>query len=196
MLQRLLKLKYILLFLIAVETVLIIIINLSETVDRRIFLENQTQLANLEYETVYKKTKEQSQIIFYEKINIKEVIDIFKDAHTADAQTKQKIRKQLHETLVESYTRLKHLINIKQVHFHLPNNHSFLRMHKIDSFGDDLWGVRPTVEYVNTYKKPIDSFEEGRIYNGFRFVYPLFDEEETYIGSVEVSFSALSFQKT
>jgi signal transduction histidine kinase len=51
------------------------------------------------------------------------------------------------------------------------------------------------IEYVNRTHKPINGFEEGRIFNGFRHVYPLFDDENNYLGSVEVSSSALSYKK-
>jgi hypothetical protein len=47
-------------------------------------------------------------------------------------------------------------------------------MHKPSKYGDNLTFIRESVAYVNKFKKPIDGFEEGRIFNGFRFVYPLF----------------------
>lgn len=201
MIKRLLKLKYVIILFLFIHISFVIAATVHEETDRQNFLDNQTQLSKIEYETVYAKTKEQSEIIFHEKINVKEIIDIFKKAYTSDKAAQDRIRKELYDILNESYTRLHNSINLKQLHFHLPNNHSFLRMHRPDKYGDDLTEIRPTVTFVNRYKKKIDAFEEGRIYNGFRFVYPLFhkdekNKKETYIGSVEVSFSALSFQKT
>ncbi|MDB2562266.1 ATP-binding protein [Sulfurimonas sp.] len=200
MIKRLLKLKYIFLLFLLIHISLVISATIHEETDRKSFLENQTQLSKIEYETVYAKTKEQSEIIFHEKINVDEIIDIFKKAHNSDSTNQDKLRKQLHDALSKSYTRLKDSINLRQLHFHLPNNHSFLRMHRPEKYGDDLTDIRPTVAFVNKNKKQIDGFEEGRVYNGFRFVYPLFskdtNQKSTYIGSVEVSFSALSFQKT
>ncbi len=196
MIKRLLKLKYILLFFLMIELILMLVVSLNETYERDNFFENKTQLAKAEYETIYWKIKEQSAMIFQEKIDTKEIIDIFKGAYEADDTQRTVIRDKLYKQLLPSYTRLNKLLKLKQLHFHLPNNHSFLRMHRINKFGDDLTGVRQTVEYVNKYKIPIDGFEEGRVYNGFRFVYPLFDEKNNYLGSVEISFSALSFQNT
>jgi len=77
------------------------------------------------------------------------------------------------------------------LHFYLPNNDSFLRFHQPKKFGDNLAFVRETVAYVNKNKKPIDGFEEGENFNGYRFIYPLFNNN-IYIGSVEVAFSAYS----
>ena len=69
-------------------------------------------------------------------------------------------------------------------------------MHRPNKFGDNLTKIRSTVRYVNENKREIQGFEEGRIFNGFRYVYPLFDEKELHIGSVEISFSALSVIET
>jgi hypothetical protein len=78
---------------------------------------------------------------------------------------------------------------IKQLHFHSPQSDSLLRLHRPDRFGDSLLGIRPTVERANALQKPVSGFEEGRIYNGFRYVFPLFDGTR-HVGSVETSFHA------
>ena len=70
-----------------------------------------------------------------------------------------------------------------------------MRFHKPDKFGDDLNDVRASVRYVNQHKKPTFGFEEGRIFNGYRFVYPLSDEQGKHLGSVEVSMSLLAFKE-
>ncbi|TNE71999.1 hypothetical protein EP331_08145 [bacterium] len=76
----------------------------------------------------------------------------------------------------------------RQLHFHLKDNRSFLRLHRVDKFGDDLSDFRPTVKAVNKTQKSVFGFEEGRIFNGFRYVYPLFYKNE-HVGSVEISLS-------
>ena len=143
----------------------------------------KTNLMFLEYKTIYHNNKNIADLIFETEINRPEVIALFKN----------KKREQLHQYLSNNYQKFKR-VNVKQLHFHLPNNDSFLRMHRPTKFGDNLTTIRATVKYVNEYKKPIDGFEEGRIYNGFRFVYPL-SYANKHIGSVEISFSALSFIK-
>jgi len=196
MLERILQLKFIILFFILAQLIIMSVISINEANDKKLFLKSKTQLAQIEYETIYWKIKEQSTMIFQELINNKKIIDLYKNAYVANDETKAVIREKLYKTLEPSYERLNKLINLRQLHFHLPDNRSFLRMHRPKKFGDDLSDVRKTVAYTNANKKPIDGFEEGRVYNGFRFVYPLFDEEKNYIGSVEVSFSVSSFQNT
>ena len=150
-------------------------------------LQNKTRQYMQNYKVLYEEHKTLSDVIFITKINIPEVINIFKDANLGTREQKDKVREDLHKYLKETYSLLKK-INIKQLHFHLPNNDSFLRFHRPKIFGDNLTDVRATIKYVNEHKKPIDGFEEGRIYNGYRFVFPMFYNNQ-HIGSVEVSFS-------
>lgn len=69
-----------------------------------------------------------------------------------------------------------------------------MRFHKLSKFGDNLTNIRASVKYVNSHLKPTVGFEEGKIFNGYRFVYPLFDTQHKHIGSVEVSSSLLTFK--
>ena len=134
-----------------------------------------------------------SNSLFDTLINKKRVIDIFKKANTSNEEEKVKVRKELYDLLIKDYEKFTNY-GIQQFHFHLPNNESFLRFHHPSKFGDNLTDVRASVKYVNENQLRIVGFEEGRIFNGYRFVYPLFDENNTYIGSVELSSSLLNFK--
>ncbi len=76
----------------------------------------------------------------------------------------------------------------RQLHFHLPDGRSLLRMHAIEKWGDPLNEVRESVRIANTEHRVVTGFEEGRIFNGYRFVYPL-SHEGDHVGSVELSIS-------
>lgn len=84
---------------------------------------------------------------------------------------------------------------MRQLHFHLPDHTSFFRFHRPSLYGDSLKGIRYSVDKIIDEQKPIYGFEEGRIFSGFRFLYPLFDSQKQYIGSVEISFSYNAFKK-
>ena len=127
-------------------------------------------------------------------VNKPDVIHIFKEASSPDLKVKNRAREQLYALLKDDY-QLFIRQGIQQLHFHLPNNESFLRFHKPSKFGDDLTNVRASVKYVNREKKFTYGFEEGRIFNGYRFVYPLFAPNKTYLGSVEISLSLLAFKE-
>ncbi len=105
-------------------------------------------------------------------------------AQAGEAQANQ-ARLLLQERMARAYGQLRTL-GVKQVHFHLPDNRSFLRMHRPDRYGDDLTDVRATVRRANALKQRVVGFEEGRVFNGFRFIYPLTWESQ-HVGTVEVS---------
>ncbi|MGM0520073.1 MAG: ATP-binding protein, partial [Campylobacterota bacterium] len=146
------------------------------------FLKNTTSENSKIYNQFYDKFEDLASVIFHAKIDTNEVKRIL------SIENKDESRKKLYEYIKDTYEMFEKY-NLKQLHFHTPENHSFLRMHRPQKYGDDLSDIRQTVAYVNKHKKKIDGFEEGAIYNGFRYVYPLF-KDEIYLGSVEVSFSA------
>ena len=117
---------------------------------------------------------------------------ILKQLRDATPKELIQIRQELHKHLLVAYKSLK-VMNFRQLHFHLKDNSSFLRMHKPLKFSDDLTDVRYGVKFVNKSLKSVDGFEEGRVINGFRFIYPLIDKEKNHLGSVEISVSSKGF---
>jgi diguanylate cyclase (GGDEF)-like protein len=81
--------------------------------------------------------------------------------------------------------------HVRQLHIHFKDGTSFLRMHRPETYGDNIFEVRESVKYVNTEKKNFVGFEEGKIFNGYRYIYPL-NYEGQHIGSVEISLSFLA----
>jgi signal transduction histidine kinase len=158
------------------------------------FLINDKQLYLTQYHTIYDNFNKLSQNSFYGIINKPEIYNLVKYAYKKDDATKAVYRKKLYDNLISDYNRL---LGYKfyQVHFHFPDNTSFLRMHKPDAFGDDLSDYRFSVSEVNKNLKPVHGYEIGKIVDGFRFVYPLFDEKLFHIGSLELSVSSDFFEK-
>jgi diguanylate cyclase (GGDEF)-like protein len=128
-------------------------------------------------------------LLYDEIINTPAIISIFKQAQSPDTSIRSRARKHLYEALLPAYRSLSS-INLQQMHFHLPDTTSFLRFHRPHKYGDSLAGVRYSVLVANRDKVPVEGFEEGRIYNGFRYVYPLFDTQGKHIGSVETSLAS------
>ncbi len=144
------------------------------------------------FEDVYQSTrrayKNLTKLLYEEVINRPDVIAIFERAREGDPQIQAEVRRELYERLKPTYDRLQAL-NLKQLHFHLPDGTSFLRFHRPEKFGDDLSSVRYSVMKANRDKGYVEGFEEGRVYNGFRHVYPVFDARGNHLGSVETSLS-------
>lgn len=72
-----------------------------------------------------------------------------------------------------------------QGQFHLPDSVSFLRLHDVEKYGDDLSGFRHTVNEANKEKKIVRGLEEGVSGYGFRAVIPM-EYEGRLIGSFEL----------
>ena len=151
--------------------------------DIKSYYQTLTSQTLLEYNFNAEKNKDFADFVYDEVINSPKIIELFE----------KRDREELYNELIESYKQLVLKYNTRQVQFHLPDSSSFLRMHKKELFGDSLAGVRESVDYVNKTLKPFYGFEEGRIYNGFRSVYPLFGKDGQHLGSVEISFDMQSF---
>jgi len=174
------KLSLVAVFLI-IELIAIIILQNNTKYQKKQILSNENHLIKTQYNTINNSFKVLANTVFEGYINQQTIIEDFA----------ARDRDSLYVDLKPTYRYLKSL-NFEQIHFHLPNNISFLRMHKPEKFGDDLTNIRYSVKYVNENKKFISGLEMGRAAPGFRFVYPLFDSNK-HIGSVETSFSVYAF---
>jgi diguanylate cyclase (GGDEF)-like protein len=152
-----------------------------------LILEKRMEVFKAYFNSSLSNYENTTEIMFREVINRDGILSSFKDAYTASEEQRKVIRQDLYRQLVESYKRLQ-AMKLRQFHFHLPDNSSFLRFHKPEKYGDDLTNIRESVRLVNLRKKKITGFEEGRLLNSFRYVYPLFWEKR-HIGSVETSLS-------
>lgn len=134
-----------------------------------------------------------SDFIFRRIVNQPEVLEKVSNAKHGDDNVKDIMRKELYKLLKSEYDLITEY-DFRQLHFHMPNGDSFLRFHIPEKYGDNLMAVRESIRIVNTEKRYVFGFEEGRIYNGYRFVYPLFNQG-SHIGSVEVSISMASIME-
>ena len=162
----------------------------------KLFLEGEVKRESITYDSTINAYSRVSSTIYDEVVNQLDVLHIFEHAYDADEAEQAVLREQLFELLNPTYQNLVDQ-NLRQLHFHLPDGRSFLRFHRPEKFGDPLFDVRHSIEVANIEKVPVSGFEEGRIYNGFRYVFPVFapvgSHKEslplTHIGSVETSVS-------
>ena len=169
-------------------------ISLLYTTQKDQYLRMQTNILSAKYNTNYKYLKIVSNDIYQMYKNNKMIISTFEQLLDANRTTRNELRVNLYNLLKKRYYRIKNM-GVEQLHFHLPDNTSFLRMHKPNKFGDNLTKVRETIALTNANKKFTEGFEVGRIVHGFRFVYPLFNSHRKHLGSVEVSFSSRQLVK-
>lgn len=104
----------------------------------------------------------------------------------------EKLYSELYNHYKGEYEKLKSL-DVMYVQFVLPNSTSFVRMHKAEKFGDDLRGVRYSVELVNKEKIHVSGFEEGKTSHAYRHVFPLYKDGK-FIACVDIAFSSTILQ--
>lgn len=154
------------------------------------FKETRAQLLSRSIESVTSSYEQFSNFIFETIVNTDEVTAMMADANDATKAEKGEIREELYQAFEEIY-KISNNYEFRQLHFHLKNGESFLRMHAKDKFGDPLFDIRESVRIANMERRYVTGFEEGRIFNGYRFVYPLYHGAQ-HVGSVEVSISLKS----
>ncbi len=154
------------------------------------YLDYQNDLLSSSIDETLHTYESFSGFIFTSEINKESVLSLVAQAGNASDTEKAVLRNTLYSQLSGIYA-LAQQYNFRQLQFHLPNGDSFLRFHSPEKFGDNLFSTRESVRLANEEKRVVSGFEEGRIMNGYRFVYPLNYQGE-HIGSVEVSVSMSS----
>ncbi len=100
----------------------------------------------------------------------------------------QRERQALIDLLMHTYVELKMYFNIEQFHFHLPGALSFLRLHYLERFGDDMSLYRKTIMDALKTGRPVAGLELGATGFGIRAVAPVFFNLEI-VGTVEIGHS-------
>jgi diguanylate cyclase (GGDEF)-like protein len=161
--------------------------------DRKNYLEVETADFSKHLTMANSHLSDISSILYDAYVDNEAMIDImYKASNTNDKEELARLRKNLYDMFEPAYQYMSKY-KVRQFHFHLPGSISFLRFHKPDKYGDSLVGARESLSYVNDAKVPISCFEEGRIFNGFRNVFPIFKKNE-FVGTVEISYSFSALQ--
>ena len=154
---------------------------------RSIYFTQEIKQLNRVYQQAFYSSEVLAKVFYHHVVDNPKVLEMVSTAKDGDLAHKAAIRTKLWNELHLEYAEIKKF-GIRQLHFHLPNGDSFLRFHRPGKFGDNLMSVRASVKLANTQQRYVSGFEEGRIYNGFRYVFPLF-YKKNHIGSVETSMS-------
>lgn len=148
---------------------------------------HETEILYNSYVISVESYRKATEILQKEVLSRTDILYWVAQANTTDAAQQNEARQRLYRALKDTYATLQSF-DLRQLHFHLPNGTSLLRFHRPDKFGDNLLSMRYSIKLVNELKKPVQGFEEGRTFSGFRYVFPLFYQGR-YIGSVETSAS-------
>lgn len=177
-----------LLLFVILASILFCIFNSRKNQNQRQHLALLTERYQLAYNTIFEQYKQLSETLFSGLTKRYHIQNVYQKLVTADQTQKDALRHKLFTAISPRYTELRKDVKLRQLHFYLQNNESFLRLHAPKIYGDNLSTARPTVNYVNTTHTPISGFEEGRLLNGYRFVFPITSSNQVHLGSMEISF--------
>jgi len=154
------------------------------------YLHEHAAVVAMTYQASVESYRLATDLLVKEVIETPEVIALFAAGIDGDPQA----RDRLYRRLAPTYD---HLLahGARQLHFHSAQGVSYLRFHAPDKYGDALFDVRPSVRLANTERRVVHGFETGRLISGFRYVYPLFDDDR-HIGSIETGLSFNTIRQT
>jgi len=179
-----LRLKFFIVFIVLAVVSAIFINRYYQSVQQE-RLELATKTYTRAYDTAYKEKQRLSKVLLSGLQEMGSLPQRLVALQSATKEQKDKIREDIYQDLKVRHEQLK-TMGISQLHIHLPNNESFLRMHEPDIYGDNLTAVRPSVALTNQNHKACDGIEIGVVNTGLRFVYPIF-YKNIYVGSMEIS---------
>lgn len=156
-------------------------------------LESKLKQQDVAYHAVIKGLYQSTETLYEETLNKPEILALFADGLASYGEEQDIARGLLLRALYPSYERLTQK-GIRQLHFHTAEGISYLRFHSPTKFGDPLFEARDSVRLANTEHRPVMGFESGRLFHGFRFVYPLFLNDK-HLGSVETSVGFHTIEK-
>ncbi len=141
----------------------------------RVYLQSQTDAQIIAWNAMLNSHKEAMQAYFHTIIMRPKIM---KSLENGD-------RQELYKLLKEEYKFLQRQ-HVRQLHFHTADNHSFLRFHAPEYYGDSLVKERPSVVRANKTLEQVTGFETGRVVVGFRNIFPIVWNGR-HLGSVELS---------
>jgi diguanylate cyclase (GGDEF)-like protein len=165
------------------------VIGVVEDGKRDQYLKMQTKILQTKYATNYKYFKIMSQDIysmFSENFGVTDLIAQVKDAN---ATQKDLLRERLYTLLKKRYKHLKNM-GVNELNFYLLDNSTFLQMNNKKAHGEHAGVAHKGIVLTNKSKNPTEGFEIKDNIQGFRFIYPLFDDTRNYLGCMEISYSS------
>lgn len=181
------KRNFIILFVLLSITILVSITQYKQDIIEK-QLSSITDKYHRAFQTVYDHRKQLAYVLFTGLSKISNIEGMLYKASTVDQSQLPSIRNEIYESLRTRYKQL-HALGLRQMLVYSPDGEVILRMHKPESYGDNLTKIRPSVKYISDIHLAIHTFEEGVYYYGFRSIFPLFHNQK-YVGALELAFGA------
>jgi len=130
----------------------------------------------------------------HQSVDLPAVRELLAEVAKAPEAERSAIRGRLYRQLAPVYDLLRtHDVRVLQLVE--PNGRSFLRFNRPDLYNDPIAAKRPVLAEVIESQQAAQGFENGRVYPGYRYAYPLFHEGRL-IGIADYSLSFDAFRRT
>ena len=149
--------------------------------------------ASNQYESTINAYRLVSRTIYDEVVNTPEVIDMLELGQSSMPAVRQRVHDALYNRLQPVYERLRQK-NFKQLGLYAADGSDYLNMFKPSEEGDTGSAQRLSIQAACMNGNYIEGFEEGKLFNGFRYIFPLRDQAAN-LGCLETSVSFSSFQQ-
>lgn len=169
------------------------ILSRLEKNDIDIVSKQKLEATKLAYKSILDTYKLAAKKDFNYIVKDKKVLKLLKKFKYSKEENKSIYRGLLYRELYKEYEQLKQS-GLRQFHFHTHEGKSLLRFHNPSNSGDELIDFRESIKIANIKKEKSFGFEGGRVFPGFRYVFPIVYEGD-HLGSVEFSISFDSVEK-
>jgi diguanylate cyclase (GGDEF)-like protein/PAS domain S-box-containing protein len=112
------------------------------------------------------------EVVLRQSIDRPEIVDLVAQANGADPDVQRRLRGRLYRALYPVYQLLREH-DIRVLQFVLADGRSLLRFNRPDLFDDPIAADRPLLAEVLSSGQAGQAFENGRVYPGFRYAFPL-----------------------
>ncbi|MBN2894277.1 MAG: diguanylate cyclase [Campylobacterales bacterium] len=137
------------------------------------------------YDAVISTHKIAAQKDYNHLISNPEAMCLLQSFKYADKEDQALIRGELFRLMYRQYDEMK-VLHVRQFHLHTHKGESLLRFHIPYESGDCLMELRTSIRKANTELISVSGFEGGRIFPGYRYIFPIIKEGD-HLGSVEFS---------
>ena len=189
--NQILLAKFIFVYILFLS-ILTILCSLKKENDIAQFLKYTTLSNEQNFKVLYNQYKKNSTLISEMLQQNKEIMNILSHTKTTDKNLKIINQKKLLDNPFILYKVLKE-VNIKELHFILPNNESYLFFSQSKIYKNYSSNFSEITEYINQTKKPIGGFIQNDKLENITFFHPLFSSKHKYLGAIAISFDTKIF---
>jgi two-component sensor histidine kinase len=148
---------------------------------------------NTQFDIINNFHEKDAMAIYFSTKNNQRVQEILSQVKDANQKKRDFLRVELYNLLKQKYDQMK-IRGVLQYHFVMPDNTTFLRMHKPGEYGDNIGAIRYSFANTNKTHESTIGFEQGRTAHAFRNTYPIFDKDGNYLCALDIGYSSESIQ--